>query len=343
MSLSGPFSLALFKQLYQLKQFRAAATLLSHATNIKEAKEIYELITKTIQTNCWQSFLSNPHLNPFIYHDELCEMLERLLKAMVRELKSAQLTDFDRAQHVVRNLQQTVVLIAKNPQWCRVLSYSYFVPLISTNPFLAHYVTTDPNFFVHLDSVQIAKILALEPFKARNLLLRINSLIFNDEENAHWAEDTLRYLLVRNLEAQSMMLEKVQFHDFLEITFLYFEENRAFAMEVLKNKLLCREWLKCNEAYKHPLLTAQDYIALSKWHANDPGLSAQYVRLSTQSMKNVIENMQMLTLSESTEAELLTPANTMIVEMKPVVNAEKQKEPLQVNKGDKKEGPAILR
>jgi len=260
---------------------------------------------------------------------------------MERKLKSEQLTDLARAHFIIKNLQQTVVIIAKNSQWCRVLSYSYFVPLISTNPLLANYVTTDPTFFVHLDCVQTEKILRREPHRVFNFLLRINSLIFNDEENASWAENTLRYLLLQNQEAKELMLNKHQFYDFLELNFLYFEENRSYAIEVLKDRLLCLEWLKCAGAYEHPLLKPQDYIVLSKWYAGDADLSAQYAHLATQSMKDVIDRMQMMTLSELTEDDLSPPTNSTIVVRQPsIINDENKEEP---NQGYKKEEPNKLR
>ncbi len=60
--------------------------------------------------------------------------------------------------------------LARNPQWCQWLSYSYFIPFMSEDQKLREYIVSSADFLMHLDHKQISDIAVNFPANATTLL-----------------------------------------------------------------------------------------------------------------------------------------------------------------------------
>jgi len=295
MSLSGPlFELT---QHYQAKEYEKAAEIIEGIKDTDYAAAIFQLITKTVNVDTWLAFLKNPYLNRFLYHPELTLMLNKALVTSTSLNGFIKKMDKSDSRNMVvlkqKKLSTLLVAFAKNETWCRTMSYRFFLNFVPLNPFFASYIANSSKFLRHLDHFHISLLLTMLPRKTVEILTTVDSLILEDEEVSEWAIGILKWLIVHNTSAQKEILQEC-FADSVEQLGLEFEDNAAFALEVLQTPFLCEHWLGIKDKpYQHEKLTHKDYKCLMDYYLpSNPELGLQYAQLFNEAAQRELEKTQ---------------------------------------------------
>lgn len=296
MSVAGPAVtvsslLAKIQASYEKKDFTKAEELIKQADDPSDAQAIYDVVFKTVRTNCWGAFLKNRHLKQVIWHRPLIDIINRLITRI-------KLND----EKVTQNANRILLQIVQNKDWCRMLSYRYFIDFATVSRPLAVYMVSKPTFLKHLHNTHFSLLLKKLPDLAVHLIETLDGMILDDEDYTDWVVGILKWLLVNDATARNIMLSSDNFNDLLEQLFIEFDEDRFFVIEVLKQTELCRRWLKSAEAYQHPLLGIKDYQDLAAhYKSNDIILSMQYIalagRLLEEELGAVINKMSSLSIT----------------------------------------------
>lgn len=295
MSLSGPLSE--LTQHYQAKEYEKAAEIIKGIKDTAQAAPIFQLITKTVNVDTWLAFLENDSLNNLLYHHELTLMLGKVLvtSTSLNGFIKKQVNDDSRNTVVLKQkkLNRLLVAFAKNETWCRTMSYRFFLNFVPLNPFFASYIANSQKFLRHLDHYHINLLLTMIPDKTAEILTAIDSLILEDEEVYEWAIGILKWLIVHNARAQREILQE-NYADSLEQLGLEFEDNSAFAVEVLQTPFLCEHWLGIKDKpYQHEQLTHKDYKRLMDHYLpRNPELGLKYTQLFNEAAQRELEKTQ---------------------------------------------------
>ncbi len=328
MSLLGPevTSSPLFAKIqasYVGKNFEEAEELIKAADNPDDAQAIYDLVFKTVHSNCWLAFLKNPHLNHVLWYNPLNNIVRRLEAGL--KLRDKTLT---------LNMNRILLLIVHNDEWCRTLSYRYFIDFVPLSKPLAAYMVTKPEFLIHLHYTHFSLLINKLPDLTNKLLETLDDMILNEEEHTERVIAILKWLLINDAVARNMILSSPKLSNILDQLFFDFEDDRIFVLEVLKQPELCHQWLESDDAYQHPLLRLKDYHELAKHYMlrNTP-LSKQYITLAgsllEQELSAVIDELEAMKIEDAQESFLsYTPAIDLAI-------SANQQQPTTLLKNDK--------
>jgi hypothetical protein len=294
--------LAKIQESYAEKNFKQVEDLVKSATDQRDAQAMYDLVFRTVRANCWIAFLKNPNLNHVIWHRPLVDIISRL----ETRLKLGDKT-------VTHNSNLILLHIVRNEQWCRTLSYRYFIDLVPLSKPLAIYMVSRPEFLLHLHYPHFSLLIAKLPSQAIKMLETLDEMILHEEEETDRVIAILKWLLVNDKVARNILFLSPKFSDLLEQLFLEFEDDKFFALEVLKQSELCHRWLKTEDAYQHPLLTIHDYQELACHYLLTP-LSMQYITLASsllnQEFNAVVDGLATMRIEDVKSPSLsYTPAN----------------------------------
>jgi len=292
---------------YMQKKYHQTAAIIAATQDMDVAEAIYNCVFRIVQPGCWIAFLKNDNLNHFLCYPQLLNIVKRVEIALKNSKDPL----------VVQSANKIFLTIVQNEEWCRTLSYRFFIDLVPLSKPLAVYIVSQPAFLLHLHYPHLSLLIAKLPALASHLIETVDSVIFDDEEHTELAIAMLKWLLVQDEKASSIMLSNGQFNDLLEQLFIEFEEDRVFALEVLKRPNLCQQWLKSDDAYVHPLLKPDHYRELGLYYVLfNEKLSLQYVRLAgsllEQELFDLINKMELLKIQDVTENDATyTPAKEM--------------------------------
>ncbi|MGE3318237.1 MAG: hypothetical protein AB7I18_02985 [Candidatus Berkiella sp.] len=293
MSHSGP--LGELTQLYHAREYQKAAEVIKGIQDRAHAEAVFQLITKIVNVDSWLAFLKNPHLKPFIYHHELTLMLNKVmvisvaLKSFMKKKLSNDSCEVKRKQ---ANMCTLLVAIVENDDWCKVMSYSYFIAFVPHNPLFASYIANSSQFLRHLDFYHINLLLTKLPRKTSEILTTLDTLILQDEEVSEWVIAILKWLIINNANVQREIFQE-SFTDCVEQLGLEFEEDVAFAIEVLQTPFLCERWLGIkDQPFMHEKFTFKDYKRLMEHYLPiNPALGLQYAELFHVAAKGELHEM----------------------------------------------------
>ncbi len=237
------------------------------------ASNVCEQLNKE-DPSSWITFLEEQYLSDGLEHKQLTFIFE----TAIEERKRA--SDQD-----IRALWDEVILsIAGNPKWCQALSYRYFLDYVENSFRLAEYIVKTPTFLIHLDYYHIDLLLEKLPtLYVPQVLRTFDNLLQDDEENFEKVICALKWIFIKNPTVRKCILTKPKFGFSSDQLLLEFENDKLFAIDVLKNESLCENWIKQGflSACSHPLLKNQDYQALALHYKfkKNPVLSSQYLKL----------------------------------------------------------------
>lgn len=272
---------------YAQKKYQETAVMIAAVDDVDIAEAIYKCVFRNVQPACWIAFFKNTYLNQFLCYPHLVNIVKRIEAA----LKNA------KEPLVLQSANKMLLTIVHNEEWCRTLSYRFFIDLVALSKPLATYVVSQPAFLMHLHYPHLSWLIAVLPDLAEHLIETLDSVILADEQHTDRAIAMLKWLLIQDEKAKIIILSNERFNDLLEQLFIEFEEDRLFAMDVLKNPRLCQQWLETVDAYQHPLLNRDDYRELALHYLlNNEKLSMQYVRLAGELLeKELLNNLEALT------------------------------------------------
>lgn len=290
--------------LIEEKKFNQLHELIKGCRKSSYAPEIYQAIFGHWLPRCWLTFLRNPRLNATLEPKHLIEIVGKAHSAICNE-KLAQ--EHKKYYHLV------LVAMARNAEWCRMLSYSFFLDYVSTSKPLLEHAIYDIEFMTHLDYTHMCKLFNfITEADEQNVVLEyLEDLLDNNKSSLHrWALEAAKYMFIhcqgldKTLLASSCetMIEKLK---------SAFMNDKLFAVNVLKRPHLYPFFdLAALQAKQHPLLDLEDYqeIMLHLQKA-EPVLALDYALQITTPIQqayisvSMVAGMTALTFTDTQEMQ----------------------------------------
>jgi hypothetical protein len=196
----------------------------------------------------WRAFLLNNVLNRILFHTNVKWILNS-----VKEELSKKVVDNS------NEWEKVLVSIAQNPNWCRELSYSYFISIAEVSSRLRNYIMSTESFCTQLAPFHIGVLATKFPYNVDKLIQTLLE-IFKDEKSKDkqlWAMASLKRIIILSHDARVKITCSLEYLTILRMLKEEFKTDRFFAKDVLNIPYLVKMWLGRNElfAYKDKLLT----------------------------------------------------------------------------------------
>jgi hypothetical protein len=288
-----------------------------------QAPSLFKQVFTQQEPRLWAAFLQNEILRVILFNTNL----KKILNAVKEKL----------SKDVVDNREvweKILVLIAQNPNWCRELSYSYFIALAAVSPCLRDYITTTESFCTHLEPFHIVVLATEFPNNLDKLIQTLLEVLIDGkcDDKQFWAKTALKRLVILSEDARIKISCNLEYRFILLVLKEEFKIDRFFAKEVLKIPYLVKIWLGRNEliAYKHKLLTNKDFKELSDGYKYiSMRISQTYEDFYLEEIKekkeqgnlsliyedicNKLATSDHIDASNNIEEELIAPMNSLLI------------------------------
>lgn len=285
------------------KKFKELYAFIKDSKQASFAGAIYQVLFANWLPGCWLAFLRNPHLNTIIEQKHLIAIIGKASEAICHE---------HLAQENKKYYHLVLVAIARNAEWCRMLSYRFFLNYVSMSRPLMEHVIYDIEFMTHLDYVHMGMLFdqIIDP-EEQNVVLEYLEELLDGKSPLHgWALESVKYMAIHchdfNRKVQAAECETI-----MKMLTLAFHNDRFFASEVLKRSHLYQLFdLADQQAYLHPLLSMDDYVEIMMYlREKAPMLAYHYSLLEPsrviqeeQSSEIIVEGMMALSLSDRAQS-----------------------------------------
>lgn len=281
MSIIGIQPIQSIESLIESELYSFASTGIAQLTDSSRAEAIWKKLSHLFNTECWTAFLMNPHLNIHLTASDI-----KLILALTRrQYQGADAsTTFE--------LNEIVMLIAKNPRLCTMIGYDYLIPFVVHSATFASY-STEETYFKHLSDrqlVSLMKRLYAHPFSVfhvNSLLHSLQTILANDRTRCQWALNAIKGTFMQIQD--EVILLSTGFTLISSALKAEFDLDADLALTVLKRPKLCQHWIQQGYhcAYRHPKFTTTHFLALSAHYSEtNPELSTAYEEFALSEQLN---------------------------------------------------------
>jgi len=155
--------------------------------------------------------------NPMLYE----EMDSRHLHILIPHLTVMRAKQFINRE-LFNNCNDIFQIIVSHRAWCRMLSYSYFIPLTAANADLARCIGNDPIFIRMLEPIHLLKLISYYPKGAKDIFKAIEQFLDKEYLDDLWAKETIRYLLQNSQFARKAIVTEMELASLKQIFCLEF-------------------------------------------------------------------------------------------------------------------------
>lgn len=274
------------------KNLGALYELIKDCRNRTLASKIYEQLFDKALPRCWIAFLQNAHLNAILGPKELITIAHKANLAIC---------DDKREEKHKKFFHYVLVAIARNPVWCRMLSYRFFLDYVANSKPLLEHVIFDMEFMTHLDYVHMKMLFDLiAASEEQQIVLEyLDELLEGESPLYQWALECVQYMFIHS-PSLNVKLHKFEYDTTISKLKSAFLQNKFFALEVLKNPSLYAFFaLDPKRAQQHPLLDTVDYQEIIAHLGRvEPMLAYSYTLQSAASVSQEVDASE-LCLSEA--------------------------------------------
>ena len=322
------------KNLLMQKNFQKVRLIIASCTEEKFAAGIYNEIFPKMLPGCWLAFLQNPNLNHVLGPRELISIMNA---------SNAAVSHQNTNQAKKKYFHLVMVAIARNTNWCKMLSYRFFLDYILNSKDLLEHVIFDLEFMTHLDYVHMAKLFDLiTEVDDQKVILEYLDDVLDGSYHYQWALYAIEYMFIHC----PTMCEKISQFQCETITAKLqaaFLQNKHFAISVLKNPQLYAFFgIESTEAYQHSLLNMNDFKEIAMhFKKSDTLLFTKYAIIHVDlAAKECQASLETLTIKLSQEL-VITPSFDRNNEQHSLANVESQAEVAAPSQGKRKINTSI--
>lgn len=172
-----------------MKQFTIAALEIGQYQGHHFADRILKAILQHQNPDCWLAFLRNRYLQ----HEMDCNTLRSMINVAQKAVRYG-------GNAILKNpgFREVTVTIARNPKWCQMLSYRYFIDSVAYDEPLKHFMVNSADFIRHLEAYHLNMLIEQCPNEIANILVSITELTQGDVFDVYWANESLKWLYKHN-------------------------------------------------------------------------------------------------------------------------------------------------